>query len=258
MKVFDLIFTFEPPETAKKKAFENLYVQICTCMKCRHCDSDCIKKGFYKQIQRLFCKACNKYQQKNYQYRMCIGQDEETIVKLNNIGVGISGIAKFTGISKSNVVNKIRQIASRVIKPVFEEQGQDYEADELYTFIRNKNKGCYIMYALNKTTGKVIDYVVGARTKENISKVITSLKDLNPRKIFTDRLNIYSFLIEEKIHRSGSYKINHIERFNLNLRTHLKRLTRRTICFSRSVEMLESCLKLYLYGDTLQVKNTYF
>ncbi|MDL2326931.1 IS1 family transposase [Bacteroidales bacterium OttesenSCG-928-A14] len=32
---------------------------------------------------------------------------------------------------------------------------------------------------------------------------------------------------------------------NLTLRTHLKRLSRKTICFTRSVEMLSSCLKLY-------------
>ncbi|HEX8493561.1 MAG TPA: IS1 family transposase, partial [Pyrinomonadaceae bacterium] len=33
---------------------------------------------------------------------------------------------------------------------------------------------------------------------------------------------------------------------NLNFRTHLKRLQRRTICFSKSTEMHEALIKLYI------------
>ncbi|HMW09684.1 MAG TPA: transposase, partial [Bacteroidia bacterium] len=32
------------------------------------------------------------------------------------------------------------------------------------------------------------------------------------------------------------------------LRTHLKRLNRRTICFTRSAIMLFACLKIYFWG----------
>ncbi|MBS1665188.1 MAG: hypothetical protein JST68_29350 [Bacteroidetes bacterium] len=42
--------------------------------------------------------------------------------------------------------------------------------------------------------------------------------------------------------------INRSERKNLTLRTHLKRLSCRTFCFSKSLSMLESCLKLYFWG----------
>ena len=38
------------------------------------------------------------------------------------------------------------------------------------------------------------------------------------------------------------------EGMHLNFRTHLKRLNRRTICFSRSNEMLASVVKIYLWG----------
>ena len=38
---------------------------------------------------------------------------------------------------------------------------------------------------------------------------------------------------------------NHIERHNLTIRTHIKRLTRRTICFSRKAIMLYAVLKIY-------------
>jgi insertion element IS1 protein InsB len=65
--------------------------------------------------------------------------------------------------------------------------------------------------------------------------------------IKTDKLNIYQSLIPPYKHFSNAYNINHIERNNLNLRTHLKRLSRRTICFSRNLTMLSACLKMYFW-----------
>jgi transposase-like protein len=43
------------------------------------------------------------------------------------------------------------------------------------------------------------------------------------------------------------YCTNKIERHNLTLRTHLKRLVRKTLCFTKSDEMLENCVRLYCF-----------
>jgi IS1 family transposase len=67
------------------------------------------------------------------------------------------------------------------------------------------------------------------------------------KQIYTDGLDVYRFVIPEKLHRVKRYGINHIERKNLNLRVHLKRLGRKTICFSKSLLMLEACLKIYFW-----------
>lgn len=132
------------------------------------------------------------------------------------------------------------------IKKGIRKKKQEYEVDEMYTYIGNKESSCYIIYALNKATRKVVDFVLGGRTRENISKIINQVKALNPKCIYTDKLNVYPALMDNIKHITQQYNINHIERMNLNLRTHLKRLSRKTICFSRSKEMLESCLKIYL------------
>jgi IS1 family transposase len=176
-------------------------------------------------------------------------EEEQVIIKLNNIGVGISGISSFTGMSKANVIKKIKTLSSGIVFPKIEEANQEYEVDELCTYVKSKKNRCYITYAMNKRTRRIIAFIVGARTKDNISKVIMKLKELKPKKIYTDKLNIYPALIDKDIHGMNAYKINHIERFNLTLRTHLKRLSRKTICFSRSIEMLENCLRLYIYKN---------
>jgi insertion element IS1 protein InsB len=218
-------------------------------MTCRYCKGVCIKKGFYRKTQRFVCKSCFKYQQGSYVYSSCTYEKEKMIVKLNNVGVGISGIAIVTELSKTTVIRKIKVLASRIVRPEIMERGEEYEVDEMHTIVGNKlrENHTYIIYAINKRTKTVIDFAVGKRTKENIGKVIRSVKCLNPRMIFTDKLNVYPGLIGTTLHKASVYQINHIERFNLTLRTHLKRLSRKTICFSRSVEMLESCLKLYFW-----------
>ncbi|MBL7936078.1 MAG: IS1 family transposase [Bacteroidia bacterium] len=216
-------------------------------MNCKNCKSTCIKKGFNGKTQKYFCKTCKVYQQHSYTYHICTKQDIDSISKLTCIGVGISGIAKYTGISKSNVINIIKKIAATISLQIPNESSQVYEMDEMHTFIKSKPNSNYLIYAINKTKNQVVDFVVGARTKCNIKKITDSLIRLNPQKIFTDKLNIYPSLLSKNIHKASVYKINHIERFNLTLRTHLKRLSRKTICFSKSILMLECIIKIYLH-----------
>jgi insertion element IS1 protein InsB len=98
----------------------------------------------------------------------------------------------------------------------------------------------------------VVDFKVGSRTKANLQVIADKAPLASPKKVCTDGLVIYKNLIPERLHHCKSMGTRHIERFNLNLRTHLKRLGRKTICFSRSKEMLEACLRIYFWADRLR------
>jgi IS1 family transposase len=132
--------------------------------------------------------------------------------------------------------------------PVHTETKQVYELDEVYTYIGKKTNPCYIIYAINRTTKQVIDYICGSRNKANIDKIVQTLLSLSPKRIYTDKLNIFSTLIPGHLHQTFQYRTNCIERKNLTLRTHLKRLNRKTICYSKSKEMLDACFRLYAWG----------
>ncbi len=219
-------------------------------MQCKKCKLKCIRKGWYKNTQRYCCKSCNIYQQSNYIYKQRTEADTNMIITLNNEGMGISSMARVLGFAKSSIVRHIKTIAASIVSPFSHELNQDYEVDELQTFIQNKKKICFLMYAINKLTGRVIDFKVGQRTKENLSKVIDSVLFRSPHKIYSDGLIVYRSIIPAAIHRYSKHCINHIERKNLTLRTHLKRLNRKTICFSKNLLMLNACLKIYLWGKT--------
>jgi insertion element IS1 protein InsB len=165
---------------------------------------------------------------------------------------GINDIARVLRISKNTVSSRILKMAHLIKPPVFSERFQSYEMDELYTKIDKKQY--WVIYAINRKTKQVINFAVGSKTNQNLSKVVNTLLLLNPKKIYTDKLKSYNTLIPKSTHNNSRYQTNRIERFNLNLRTHLKRLHRRTICYSKSVMMLEAIIRIYFWGYQLGFK----
>lgn len=215
-------------------------------MYCSKCQStNTIKKGVRNNVQKWYCKACKRYFQEEYKNVICTPAHDALIVKLNNEGLGISSIGRIVGISKSNVVSRIKKLSNKISLNFKQECNEEYEVDELQTFVGKSNNLCYVIYAINKSSGKIAALTTGRRTKENISKVIAPIKLMNPKQIYTDKYMVYPLVIEPNLHTNKQRKINRIERHNLTLRTRLKRLSRKTICYSKSEAMLLNCLKLY-------------
>ena len=97
-------------------------------------------------------------------------------------------------------------------------------------------------------TKEVVSFNIGARTNTTLSVVTETLHIAEAKRIYTDKLRNYKSLIDKSIHRTTLHGTNHIERHNLTLRTHLKRLTRKSICYSRSSVILYAVLKIYFWG----------
>ena len=116
------------------------------------------------------------------------------------------------------------------------------------TFIKNKEKPIWIVYALDRISKDVISFSVGSRTKRTLSYVTNSVILSNPKKVYTDKLIHYKALLKDVTHKVYKYGTNRIERKNLSIRIHLKRLNRKTICFSRSFVILMCVLKIYFWG----------
>lgn len=105
----------------------------------------------------------------------------------------------------------------------------------------------WIVYALERSTKTVVSFNVGARTNRTLNVVLKTLQFAEAKTIYTDKLPSYKYLIEEKVHCTHYRSTNHIERKNLSIRTQLKRLSRRTICFSKSASILAACLAIYFW-----------
>jgi IS1 family transposase len=123
-----------------------------------------------------------------------------------------------------------------------------YEVDELKTYVGRKTNDHWICVAVERETGRPVDVAVGKRTKKTLAKVLDTLKLSEAEKVYTDGLDIYRSLLPKETHKVRPYHINKVERMNLDLRNSLKRLTRKTICYSKSRAMLEASVRLCLWG----------
>jgi len=217
-------------------------------MQCKHCHSTCQKVGKQKNgTQKWYCKKCHKYQQSAYLNNACkLGVEKEIKSHLKE-GCGIRSIARLLGISPTTVIKRIKKISSQISKPP-NQLRKRYEMDEIQTYVGKKKQKVWIAYAIQQDTREVVDFQIGRRNTKTLNKVIETLLQSSAIKIYTDKLNIYPSLIDKTIHSIKNRGINYIERKNLTLRTHLKRLNRRSICYSRSVTMLEASLRIYFWG----------
>lgn len=161
--------------------------------------------------------------------------------------MSISSISRIIKVSKTTVLRRILKASQQLSKSVINESKQEYEVDEMCTFVITKkdHNYTYITYAINRHTRQIIDFVIGNRSKEMISKVINTLLSLSPTRIYTDKLNIYPSIIPAYLHCNKKRGTNYIERKNLTIRNQLKRLSRKTICFSKNIDMLRACFSLY-------------
>jgi IS1 family transposase len=149
------------------------------------------------------------------------------------------------------------RIAKRIVRPFPILQGKEYEVDEVRTYIGNKQRLYWIVYALRRDTKDVIDFKVGKRNLKTLGRVIDTVILSEAKRVFTDGYELYKSLVPIAQHSQKKYNINHIERNNLSLRTHLKRLSRKTICFSKSKAMLEACLRIYFWSpdDSVRINS---
>lgn len=123
----------------------------------------------------------------------------------------------------------------------------DTEWDEFWSYVTKKSNQRWTWYAVERKTGLILAYQNGRRTDESLKKLVQKVAHLPIRICHTDALAAYEkhLPIECRriIDKDNTWKI---ERKNLNFRTHLKRLSRKTICFSKDEEIHDNVIGLYI------------
>lgn len=225
-------------------------MQITELHKCRKCQNGGIKHGKSSNgIQRLFCKKCKITWQSIYIYNACKATINQNIIALLREGCGTRSISRLLRISTTSVSKKIIKIAKEIQLPTLYLK-KSYEIHEICTYISKKKNKVWIVCALEKCSKQIVRFCIGKRTNKTLRKVIRDVLISEPIKLYTDKLKNYQHLIPREIHNIFPKGIQNIERMNLNLRTHLKRLGRKTIAYSKSLSQLSAIIKIYLYSKT--------
>ena len=126
------------------------------------------------------------------------------------------------------------------------------EMDEQWSFVQNKACQRWLWYAWSPQHKRIFAYTLGARTDETCQQLLDLLKPFDIKVYCTDDWGAYSRLLPSNQHITGKKYTQRIERQNLNVRTHIKRLTRKTICFSKSIELHDKVIGEYIRRHWLQ------
>jgi len=197
--------------------------------------------------QQYICKECHKRFLDFYTYKAYHANVNSLIIQLTKESLGIRSIARVLQISAMIVLRRIRSIAENIVPTVLS-FGKTYELDEMRFFIRKKSNPMWLVYAIDKVSKEIAAFYIGKRNNKTLNVIVKTLLNAKAKMLFTDKLKNYQYLIPKSIHNTKRYGTNGIERKNLTLRTHLKRLNRRTIGFSRSITILSAILKIYFWS----------
>ena len=111
------------------------------------------------------------------------------------------------------------------------------ELDEMWSFVRCKANPRWLWHAIDHRSGKVLAYVFGRRKDAVFLELKKLLEPFGITRYYTDGWGVYERHLEPEQHRVGKDKTQKIESKHINLRTRIKRLVRRTICFSKTERM---------------------
>jgi insertion element IS1 protein InsB len=120
------------------------------------------------------------------------------------------------------------------------------EVDEMWSFVQNKGQQRWLWHAIDHLTGVVLAYTFGSRADEVFVKLQKLLKPFGLEHFYTDAAGVYDRYLPASTHTVGKRHTQQIERKHLTLRTRIKRLARKTICFSKSVLMHDTVIGLFV------------
>jgi insertion element IS1 protein InsB len=95
-------------------------------------------------------------------------------------------------------------------------------------------------------SGTVLAYVFGRRKDAVFQQRQALLEPFGIRRFSTDGWGAYERDIDPEQHQVGKENTQKIESKHINLRTRIKRLVRRTICFSKTTTMHDLVIGLFM------------
>ena len=125
-------------------------------------------------------------------------------------------------------------------------RGLTSELDEMWSYVGKKAEPRWLWHAIEHHSGTVLAYVFGRRKDEVFLELKGLLEPFGITRFYTDGWGAYERHIDPQQHHVGKENTQKIESKHSNLRTRIKRLVRRTICFSKTTAMHDLVIGLFI------------
>ena len=104
----------------------------------------------------------------------------------------------------------------------------------------------WLWHAIDHHRGTVLAYVFGQRKDAVFLQLQALLEPFGITRFYTDGWGAYARHIDSEQHHVGKEHTQKIASKHINLRTRIKRLVRRTICFSKTTTMHDLVIGLFI------------
>ncbi|WP_274714201.1 IS1 family transposase [Xenorhabdus bovienii] len=219
------------------------------------CPSCCSVKGIYRNgrsrsgHQLYLCQSCRHSWQLEFTYAACRPGTHKQIVDMAMNGMGCRATARVMGIGLNTVLRHLKNLKPKSVTEAIKPSTEVIaccEMDKQWSYVKSKKQPRWLFYAYDSIRRKVIAHVFGPRTKKTLMRLLALLTPFNIVIYMTDGWQSHEKALAGKLHVASKRYTQRIERHNLNLRQHLERLTRKTLSFSKSIEMHDRIIGYYL------------
>ena len=234
-------------------------------VQCPHCLSEqIVKRGKTRRgTQRYLCQnsACTQGSfLLDYLNRGCLPDVKHQIIDMSLNASGIRDTARVLRISTDTVLRELRKKEEalesvnsallRTLNPdevhVDIERAGEAEMDEMWSFVGKKKEPRWLWHAIDHATGAVLAYVFGRRKDAVFLQLKALLEPFGLTRFYTDHWGAYTRHLAPEVHCPGKRHTQKIEREHLTLRTRIQRLMRKTICFSKSTQIHDIVIGLFV------------
>ena len=120
------------------------------------------------------------------------------------------------------------------------------ELDEMWSYVGKKAEPRWFWHAIDHHRGTVLAYVFGRRKDDVFLQLHEILAPFHITRFSTDGWGAYERHLDPASHTIGKAHTQKIESKHINVRTRIKRLVRRTICFSTTTTMHDLVIGLFI------------
>jgi insertion element IS1 protein InsB len=116
----------------------------------------------------------------------------------------------------------------------------------MWSYVGSKGDPRWLWHAIDHTSGKVLAYVFCNHQDTVFLQLKALLEPFGITRFYTDDWGAYERHLSAEEHVIGKRNTQKIERKHLTLRTRIKRLARKTICFSKLKKMHDIVIGLFI------------
>jgi len=223
---------------------------------CLHCQSPKVVKNGVKSTgkQNVLCKDCGKQFQYEYTYPAANPIIKRQIKDSLLHGSGIRDCSSIYKVGHKSVLRLIEREGESVLIRPLQKQYECIELDELYSFVQNKGKKVWIIYAYSRQTGEILAVTMGKRNTQQIRYLMLKIKHLNIQVNAwrTDKFKGFIKVLKHFNHLIGKQYTKAIEGKNCCIRARIARLQRRSTKFSKKLKYQWCLFLIFMRENNLK------